>query len=171
MIREADVLRRVAELGAEIGARFRTEPPVFVAVLEGARVFATHLAGHFPGTPVFGMRATSYGAALSSSGIVQIDVPQEIPVRGRRVVLIEDIVDTGRTVRAAVTAFEERGAREVAVVALLSKLARRVEPVRVDHVGFEIEDEFVVGFGMDAAGKYRGLRDIVIYDAAREVIA
>jgi hypoxanthine phosphoribosyltransferase len=171
MIHERDVLRRVAELGTALRTRFPEEPPTLVAVMEGARVFADHLAAHFPGTPVFGMRAASYGNGLASSGTVQLEIPGDLPVRGRSIVLIEDIVDTGRTVRAVVQALEERGAREVVVVALLSKPARRVVPVRIDLVGFEIEDEFVVGFGMDAAGRYRGLRDIVIYDAAREVTA
>jgi hypoxanthine phosphoribosyltransferase len=99
MIREADVLRRVAELAAEIGARFRTDRRCSWRCWR-VRGCSRPTSRGTSRDAVFGMRAASYGAALSSSGSVQIDVPQEIPVRGRSIVLIEDIVDTGRTVRA-----------------------------------------------------------------------
>ena len=86
-------------------------------------------------------------------------------VEGRQVVLIEDIVDTGRTVAALRERFGALGASGVRVVSLLSKPSRRVVDVEVEHVGFEIPDEFVIGFGMDLDERYRDLPDVVVYDA------
>jgi hypoxanthine phosphoribosyltransferase len=89
-------------------------------------------------------------------------------VRGRSVVLIEDIVDTGRTIHALRDHFAAAGAKRLAVASLLSKPSRRVVDVAIEYLGFEIPDEFVLGFGMDLDGRYRDMPDIVVYEAAVE---
>lgn len=158
LISAADLERRIVELAAAIAPSFDDEPPVVVAVLEGARTFAEQLCALLPGRPrPFSIRASSYGAGTVSTGKVSIDGGEEIPVRAQRLLLVEDIVDTGRTLLALREHFTALGAADIATVTLLSKPARRVVSVPLDHVGFEIADRFVVGFGMDLDGQYRDL--------------
>lgn len=166
LIPAASLQQRIRELALEIGASYPDEPPCTVAVIEGARTFALHLARHLDtlGT-VHEIRARSYGDGTVSSGTVQVVGGDDIAARGRQVLLVEDIVDTGRTVAKLREHFLERGATGFAVATLLTKPARRVVDVDLAFVGFEIPDEFVIGFGMDFAGRYRELDRIAIYDA------
>jgi hypoxanthine phosphoribosyltransferase len=160
--------RRVRELARAIAAAAATEPPLLVAVIEGARPFARLLQRWLPGAlPVHEVRAASY-AGTRSTGDVRITIGADLPVRGRHVLLLEDIVDTGRTVAALRGHFLASGAATCRVASLLSKPSRRVVAVDVDWLGFEIPDEFVIGFGMDLDGRYRELPDVVVYDAAVE---
>jgi len=112
--------------------------------------------------------ASSYARGTVSSGTVDVRGGADIPCRGRDVVLIEDIVDTGRTIAKLKDHFAQRGARSVRVVSLLDKPERRVVDVAIDFCGFRIPDEFVIGFGMDIDGRYRDLPDVVLYDPAIE---
>ena len=167
LLAHAALIQRTAELADAIAAAHRDELPVLVCVVEGARRFATELVARLPGAPSpQEVRASSYGDGTVSGGTVSIDDGDGIDVDGRAVLLIEDIVDSGRTVRALEEHFSARGATRVETVTLLTKPARRVVDVELSYVGFEIEDRFVVGFGMDYAGRYRELADIVIYDEA-----
>ena len=169
LIARAELDERVAELARAIAAAHVHEPPLFVAVLEGARRFADELTRQLPGQPRWhGIRASSYGAGTVSRGTVEVREGDGLDVEGRNVLLLEDIVDTGRTVATLRAHVLGRGALTVEVVALLSKPARRTAAVDLTHVGFEIEDHFVIGFGMDVAGRYRELPEIVIYDARSE---
>ena len=102
-----------------------------------------------------------------SSGSVHVE-GGEFPVEGKTVLIVEDIVDTGRTVQKLGEFFRARGAADVQVASLLSKPSRRVVEVPIEHLGFEIEDHFVIGFGMDVAGRYRELPEVVLYDEAVE---
>lgn len=167
------IRRRVHELARaladDLRAQGRDEPPCLVAVIEGARPFARLLQRLLPGQPpVHEIRAASYGAATQSSGQVTITGGGQIPAAGRDVVLLEDIVDTGRTMHALQAHFRAAGARSCRIATLLSKPSRRLVEVALDYVGFEIPDEFVLGFGMDLSGRYRELPDIVYYDAEVE---
>lgn len=163
------ILRRVHELARALASDFGDEPPCLLAVMDGARVFADHLRRLLPGQPPYAeVRAKSYGAQMVSSGRVDIVLPREFDVRDRAVVLLEDIVDTGRTVQALVDRLRALGTREVRVATLLSKPSRRVVEVALHYVGFEIPDEFVIGFGMDVAGRYRELPHIAVYQAELE---
>jgi len=160
------LLRRTAEVARQIVADHGDAPPCLVAVMEGARTFATQLALHLPWQePVHEIRASSYGAGTVSSGSVKVLTGHDIPVAGRDVLILEDIVDTGRTIAALRDHLLGSGARSVGVVALLSKPARRVVPVDIRYLGFEIADEFIIGFGLDVAGRYRELPDVVVYDS------
>lgn len=169
VIARDDILRRVHELGRALAADFPDEPPCYLAVMDGARTFADHLRRVLPGQPPYGeVRAKSYGDGTKSSGRVEITLPRDLDVAGRAVVLLEDIVDTGRTVLALVARLRALGARDVRVVSLLSKPSRRVVEVELHHLGFEIPDEFVIGFGMDVAGRYRELPHVAAYRAELE---
>ena len=160
-----EIRRRSRELAAGLRRALGDEPPLLLAVVEGARPFARLVQQALPGgLPVHEVRAKSYAGA-TSTGDVRITAPAGgLPVGGRDVVLLEDIVDTGRTVAALRAHLAGLGARSVRTVAMLSKPSRRVVEVPVEHVGFEIPDEFVVGFGMDFDGRFRELADVVVYD-------
>ena len=166
-----DILRRSRELVRELQVVLGDEPPCLVQVIQGARPFARLIQSGLHGNlPVHEVRAKSY-EGTESTGAVRITMLGELSgeiVQGRDVVLLEDIVDTGRTIAALRQHFLALGARRVRVVSLLSKPSRRVVAVEVEHIGFEIPDEFVIGFGMDIDERYRDLPDVVAYDAAVE---
>ena len=170
MFSAADIARRSHELLRELQEALGDAPPCLAQVVEGARPFAGLIRRGFPAAALHEVRAKSYEGTVST-GEVRVDMlggfgPEH--VEGRQVVLIEDIVDTGRTVAALRERFGALGASGVRVVSLLSKPSRRVVDVEVEHVGFEIPDEFVIGFGMDLDERYRELPDVVVYDAEVE---
>jgi hypoxanthine phosphoribosyltransferase len=161
--------RRIRELAAEIDRAYPDAPPMPIAIMEGARTFAAELCFSLRGQPPFSaIYASSYGDGQVSNGAVEISGADFLDVRGRRVLLIEDIVDTGRTLEKVVAHFAAAGACDVRVAALLSKPARRLIEVRIEHLGFEIDDHFVIGFGLDVGGRYRELPHIAVYDEALE---
>ncbi len=161
------ILRRVHELARMVAHDHPDEPPCLIAVMEGARTFARAMQRLLPGQPqVHEIRASSYGDGTVSSGTVKVLTGHDVPVEGRDVLILEDIVDTGRTIAALREHLLASGARSLAVAALLNKPSRRVVPVELRYVGFEIPDEFVIGYGLDFAGKYRELPDVAIYDPA-----
>ena len=165
------IVRRSRELALQIQRDYPAEPPLLVSVIEGARAFTRQLQKSLGTVAVHEIRASSYGDATESSGEVKVTPIGAIDAKDRDVLLVEDIVDTGRTVVALMDYFRSRGARQCRVATLLTKPSRRVVEVALHYVGFEIPDEFVIGFGMDYAGRYRELRDVVIYDAAAEEAA
>jgi hypoxanthine phosphoribosyltransferase len=155
----ADVIAaRVQALGAEIARQVPDGELTVIGVLRGAFVFMADLVRAIP-RPLrcdfLGVR--SYGDATVSSGIVEITSDLLLPISGEHVVLVEDIVDTGLTLRYLLEILEARHPATVRVCALLSKPARRRVEVPVHHVGFEIDDHFVVGYGLDAAQRHRNL--------------
>ncbi len=160
-----DVLsRRIAELAVDLATAFPDEPPCIVAVLEGARKFADELCRRLPGKPGYHyIHASSYGPGTVSFGKVELLAPNELPVRDRVVLLIEDIVDTGHTACRLRAHLMALGAREVRIITLLTKESRREVEVKLDWVGFEIPNEFVIGFGMDVRGRYRDLDHVAVY--------
>jgi hypoxanthine phosphoribosyltransferase len=164
-----EILRRAIEITRELKRELGEQPPCLVQVVEGARPFARLVQNGFPGQVVHEVRAKSY-EGTESTGEVRISMLGGLDaatVKDRDVLLLEDIVDTGRTVDALRKHFLGLGARRVRVATMLSKPSRRVVDVVVEHVGFEIPDEFVIGFGMDLDERYREIPDVVVYD--REV--
>lgn len=158
------ILRRCHEIARAITADCGPEPVCLVAVIEGARPFARELQRLLPGAPaVHEVRASSYGKGTVSAGQVVVS-GASVPCAGRHVLLLEDIVDTGRTIATLRERFAAAGARSCRVATLLSKPSRRVVQVELEYVGFEIPDEFVLGFGMDLDGRYRDVPDVVVYD-------
>jgi hypoxanthine phosphoribosyltransferase len=158
LITAASIAERVATLGPEIAARVPDGQLTVVGVLRGAFIFMADLVRAIP-RPLrcdfLGVR--SYGDATVSSGIVEITGDLLLPIEGEHVLLVEDIVDTGLTLRYLVEILEARRPRSISVCALLSKPSRRRVDVRLDYVGFEVPDHFVVGYGLDAAQQHRHL--------------
>jgi hypoxanthine phosphoribosyltransferase len=155
---------RIDELGAEIARDYKGREPHLVGVLKGACTFITDLsqAIEIPLTLDY-IAVSSYGAATKSSGEVKLVKDLDQSLEGRDLLVVEDIVDTGLTLNYLVNLLRARGPRSLKVAALLSKPSRRLVEVKVDYVGFSIEDHFVVGYGLDYNERYRNLRDIVIY--------
>ncbi len=150
--------KRTGELAAEITEKYKGSYPLFVAVLKGSFIFYSDLlrAMSMPVQVDF-MSVSSYGAESVSSGRVKIMKDTDADVRGRRVVIVEDIIDSGNTLYALKNLLLHRGAESVEICALLDKSSRRTADISADYVGFEIADEFVVGYGLDYAERYRNL--------------
>ena len=155
---------RILEMGKEIASDYKDGEPHLVGVLKGACPFMTDLAQaiDLPLTLDY-IAVSSYGKATKSSGEVKLVKDLDQGLDGRDLLVVEDIVDTGLTLNYLVNLLKARGPRSLKVVALLSKPSRRLVNVHVDYVGFTIEDEFVVGYGLDYNERYRNLRDIVVY--------
>jgi hypoxanthine phosphoribosyltransferase len=163
MISSARISRRVHELGGQISEVYADidTPLVMVAILKGATVFAADLLRtlSIPAELEF-VRAASYGSGTSSTGKVQIAHMVEGPLVGRHVLLVEDIVDSGRTVDTILRRFRRLKPASLRLAALLDRPARREIPVKIDFAGFVIPDKFVIGYGLDYAGLYRELPGI-----------
>jgi hypoxanthine phosphoribosyltransferase len=149
---------RVAELAAQIDEWYPAEPPVLIGVLNGAVVFMTELmqAMSIPVSVDF-MAVSSYGTSTKSSGVVQILKDLSESIEGKDVLVVEDIVDSGLTLQYLLDVLARRNPKSLRVVALLRKVKPSALAVPVDLVGFEIPDEFVIGYGLDYAGHYRNL--------------
>ena len=165
LIGSEEIQARVAELAAELDARYVEEPPLLVGVLTGAVSFMVDLmrAMNSPVEIDF-MAVSSYGASTRSSGVVQILKDLSLPIQGRHLVIVEDIVDSGLTLQYLLEVLQTRNPASLRVVALLKKDKAEAAAVQVDAVGFAIPDEFVVGYGLDYAGMYRNLPYIGVLD-------
>jgi hypoxanthine phosphoribosyltransferase len=149
---------RIDELAGEVDSWYPTETPILVGVLNGAAVFMTELmqALTIPVSVDF-MAVSSYGSSTASSGVVQILKDLSTSIEDQDVLVVEDIVDSGLTLQYLLDVLARRNPRSIRVVALLRKEKPGAIDVPVDLVGFEIPDEFVIGFGLDYAGRYRNL--------------
>ena len=158
MYPEEAVNKKIVEMGKRISEDMNGEPVKIICILKGACFFACELAKRIT-VPVFidFMSVSSYGEETTSSGTVRILKDLDSPIEGENVLIVEDIIDTGRTLNYLVNNFRSRGAKTVRLCTLLNKPDRRAVEVDVDYVGFEIPDEFVVGYGLDYAQKYRNL--------------
>jgi hypoxanthine phosphoribosyltransferase len=157
-----DIQARVRELAAEI-RRDHPEGVHFVCVLKGAFVFLSDLARAFDGPLTLDFMAlSSYGNSTRSSGQVQVLKDLGSGIEGRDVVIVEDIVDTGLTLTYLQEILRARAPRSLRTACLLSKPSRRKTEVKVEYIGFTIEDKFVVGYGLDYAEKYRHLPYIAV---------
>ncbi len=165
LIEEEQIAERIGELARELDGVYRDEAPLMVGVLTGAVTFMSDLmrAMTVPVEIDF-MAVSSYGAATKSSGVVRIlkDLNEEI--EGRRVLVVEDIVDSGLTLSYLLDVLGRRNPKDVRVVALLQKEKGEPPPAKVDLIGFSIPDEFVVGYGLDYAGRYRNLPFVAVLD-------
>ena len=163
MISSQRISRRVEQLGREISEVYAGSdtPLVLVAILKGATVFAADLLRSLsiPAELEF-VRAASYGAGTKTSGRVKIAHMVEGSLEGRHVLLVEDIVDSGRTIDTILKRFRRMRPASLRVAALLDRPARREIDVQIDFVGFVIPDRFVIGYGLDYAGLYRELPGI-----------
>ncbi|MCA9532159.1 MAG: hypoxanthine phosphoribosyltransferase [Myxococcales bacterium] len=154
------IAARVHELGREISERHRGESVVLVAVLKGSFVFAADLARAIDDSvtvEVEFMSVRSYGDSTETSGVVQITSDLTRSIEGKRVILVEDIVDTGLTMAYLLENLRTRGPASLELASLLHKPARARTPVHIDYLGFTIDDVFVVGYGLDHAQRLRNL--------------
>ncbi|MBO6137455.1 MAG: hypoxanthine phosphoribosyltransferase [Lachnospiraceae bacterium] len=158
LMTESDVDTRIAELGATISKDFEGKEITLVCILKGAAFFACELAKRITvPVEIEFMRCSSYGNKTESSGDVKITQDLDAPIRGKNIIVVEDIIDSGRTLSSLFKVLHSRGPATLKLCSLLDKPDRRVTDVRVDYTGFEIPDVFVVGYGLDYAQKYRNL--------------
>ena len=165
LISAQDIATRVAALGSEIAARLPEGALTAVGILRGAFVFMADLVRAIPRDvrcDFMGVR--SYGAATETSGVVQITSDLRLPISGQHVLLVEDIVDTGLTLRYLLDLLQAQAPASLQVCTLLNKPSRRRVEVPLDFVGFEIPDRFVVVYGLDAAQRYRNLSYLAVVD-------
>lgn len=168
---EAQVQARIAELAREIERDYASEvqaghPPLLVGVLKGAVILLADLARELTfHTELDFMALSSYGAGTTSSGVVRVVKDLDSDINGRDVLVVEDIVDTGLTLNWLVDNLSSRGAKSVRVCALLRKPEAAKVPVDARYVGFDIPTDFVVGYGLDYAERYRNLRDVAVLNA------
>jgi hypoxanthine phosphoribosyltransferase len=163
LVTEEQINAKVAELAAEIDKRYEGKDVLLVGVLKGAVMFMADLsrAIQIP-VQMDWMAVSSYGSGTVSSGVVRILKDLDADVLGRHVVIVEDIIDSGLTLSWLVANLEARGAASVEVVALLRKPTAAKVEVNVALVGFDIPNEFVVGYGLDYAERYRTLKGVAI---------
>lgn len=158
LVQADDLQRRVRELGAQISEDYKGEELLLVCVLKGAVLFLADLMRQVEvPCEVDFMAVASYGDATESSGVVRILKDLDAAIEGRHVLIVEDIVDSGLTLEYLMRNLTNRGPASLEVCALLTKPARRRTEVRAKYIGFEIPDEFVIGYGLDHAEKYRNL--------------
>lgn len=158
LIPEAQLNAKVRELGARVAEDYTGLLPILIGVLNGAVVFVSDLARACPiHLSIDFMAVSSYGKSTHTSGTVRILKDLDRDVRDRHVLVVEDIVDSGLTLAALLEHLRSRGPASVRVCALLDKHERRVAEVTLDYIGFQVPDEFVVGYGLDFADLYRNL--------------
>ena len=160
---------RIRELGAEIARDYAGRNPLLISVLKGACLFLSDLmrAVDIPLNVEF-IAISSYGAEMRTSGEVRILKDLDVAIEGRHILVVEDIVDTGLTLSYLLANLKSRGAESVKLAALLDKYERREKEVPIDYLGFKITDEFVVGYGLDFAERYRNLPFIAVLKSAQD---
>lgn len=158
VLTEDEIRARVAELGADVSRDYGDESVLLVAVLRGAALFVADLAREIT-SPVeldF-MAVSSYGSSTKSSGVVRIIKDLDETIEDRNVLVVEDILDTGLTLKYLLKNLASRKPRSLEVVTLLNKVGKQRVPIDCRYIGFDIPDEFVIGYGLDYAERYRNL--------------
>jgi len=168
LLSQARIARRVRSLGRQISQDFRGESVLLVGVLKGACIFLADLSREISLDASFDfLAAASYGQSSESSGQVRLVKDLDSNIAGRNVILVEDILDTGVTLNYLVRLLRQRHPKSLRVAALLDKTERRVQPIKVHYLGFHIPNDFVVGYGLDYAERYRNLKDVCILHTVR----
>ena len=163
LISREQIAKRVAELGEQITRDYRGDCIIFVGVLKGASFFLSDLARQVKLDATFDfISVSSYGSTVRSSGEVRIVKDVDNSLEGKNVIITEDILDTGLTMSFLRKQFLNHRPKSLKIATLLDKASRRVTEIQGDYVGFEIPDEFVVGYGLDYAERYRNLPDICV---------
>lgn len=169
LLSEQEIENRIAALGQEITEKYAEleEPLILIGILKGSVIFLSDLcrAISLPVELEF-MGVSSYGDETESSGVVQITQDLTRPIKGRHIILVEDIVDTGLTAKYLLKHFRASEPASVALCALLEKPEKSQGQIAIDFLGFSIPDDFVVGYGLDFAGLYRNLPHVGIVETA-----
>lgn len=156
---------RIVELGKQISSDY-PGPIIMIGILKGAFIFMSDLARAIDNPiRIDFMGISSYGSAKTTSGEVRVTKDLDMSVEGLDVLIVEDIVDSGVTLTYLIHMLSQRRPRSIRVAALLDKPERRMRPVKVNYCGFEIPDEFVVGYGLDYAENYRNLKEICVLES------
>src|SRR5215467_12478130 len=167
LITEEEIRRRISDLGRQISRDFALRGVTLVGILKGSFIFLADLIRAItPDIPVevdF-MSVSSYGDATTTSGTIHIEKDLAVPIQGKDVIIVEDIVDSGLTLLHVYNILSGRGARSLRTAALLEKPGNSKYDKTLDYVGFKIPNKFVVGFGLDHAQRYRNLSDIRVLD-------
>lgn len=164
LIPAQQIQERVREMGAQIDADYAPGPLYLISILKGSFVFLADLARALNRHTVrieF-IAISSYGSAKTTSGQVKLTRDLDVSIEGQNVLIVEDIVDSGYTLQYLTRLLQQRHPRSLEIATLLDKPSRRVVPVDVKYTGFQIPDEFVVGYGLDYAEDYRNLSDICV---------
>jgi hypoxanthine phosphoribosyltransferase len=157
------IQHRINEIGAQIAADYPEGNIYLIGILKGAFIFLSDLSRAIPvNTRIEFIGTSSYGKGKSSSGQVKLTKDLDVSIEGHDVILVEDIVDSGVTLAYLIEVLRQRRPRSIRVATLLDKPQRRLRPVEVTYVGFQIPDEFVVGYGLDFAEDYRNLKDVCV---------
>ena len=158
LITEKELQSRIAELGKEVAKDYEGKTPIFVGVLKGAIMFFADMVRATPIPCEYDfMAVSSYGAATISSGKINLIKDLSADIKGRHVVILEDILDTGNTLRFVVDHLLEKEPASLKICTLLDKPSRRTAPIEADYVGFTIPNQFVVGYGLDYDEIYRNI--------------
>lgn len=163
LLTEEQIQEKLGELAALVTADYAGKNILLVGVLKGAVMVMADFARHLPlHIQMDWMAVSSYGTGTRSSGVVQIRKDLDTDLHGRHVLIVEDIIDSGLTLSWLLENFASRGAESVEVLALLRKPDAMKVPVECRYVGFDIPNEFVIGYGLDYAERYRNLRDVAV---------
>lgn len=158
LIEEKDIEKRVKELAAEINSDYEGQEVVFIGVLKGAVVFISDLMRNVTADAKLDFIAvSSYGDSTESSGVVRLLKDLDLTIKDKHVIVVEDIIDTGLTLEYLLHVLMQRHPKSIEICTLLDKPSRRKADIEVKYVGFQIPDEFVVGYGIDYAENYRHL--------------
>ncbi len=163
LIPKKAILAKVEELARHISSDYAGKEPILIGILNGVVFFFSDLVMKMtiPSKIDF-VRAASYGSGTSSSGTIKFTKDVEIPIQGKPVIVVEDIVDTGLTLKRIVERLEGKGPESIRICALIDKLQRREEEVTIDYCGFQVKEGFLVGYGLDHDEQYRYLPDIYV---------
>ena len=158
LLSEDEIREKVRELGGKITADYKNSNLMLVTVLKGAVVFLADLMRQIdvPAEIDF-MVVSSYGSGVKSSGVVKIVTDLDVPLAGKDILIVEDILDSGLTLSYIKELLESRGPRSIRIATLLDKPSRRKVDLQADYIGFSVPDEFVIGYGLDYDEKYRNL--------------
>ena len=163
LVSKEDIAKRVKELAAEINSDYAGKPLMVVCILRGATIFFADLFRELTGdVEVDFIAVSSYGSGVASSGEVKMLKDFSSPVAGKHLLIVEDIIDTGTTLVYLKKLLEARQPASIKLCALLDKPSRRKVELKGDYVGFEIPNEYVVGFGLDFNEKFRNLPDVCV---------
>lgn len=165
LISEEEINKRLDEMAQEINEEYKGKRLHVIGILKGSVYFVCELTKRLemPVTLDF-MVVSSYGSGTESSGKVVIKKDTDISIEGKEVLVVEDIIDSGFTMHKLIPMLKEREPKSIKLASFLNKPSRREVPVHIDYVGYDIEDKFVVGFGLDYAQEYRNLPYVGVYE-------
>ena len=163
LVTEMQIKERIAELGKQITEDYNGEEVIVIGVLKGCTIFMSDLIRQIDlPLQIDFMVASSYGSDTKTSGNVKIIKDINVDVHNKHVMIVEDIIDTGLTMKNLKDIFSVRQCKSFKICTLLDKKERRKVEINADYIGFEVPDEFVVGYGLDYAGKYRNIPEICV---------